>query len=619
MSSQLALARRYRPQDFQSVVGQEATLRALMSALDHQRLHHAYLLTGTRGVGKTTLARIFAKALNCEQGISSKPCETCETCQAINAGSYVDLIEVDAASRTKVEDTRELLDNVQYLPTRGRFKIYLIDEVHMLSSHSFNALLKTLEEPPSHVKFLLATTDPQKLPVTVLSRCLQFHLQRLPVVQITQHLANVLKQEKVEFESEALEEIARAADGSMRDALSLLDQGLAYGKGCVLAAEVRTLLGLTERGRLGALFAALVARDAKMALQEIAAISHTAPNFASVLTELLTLLHQIAIAQQVPDALDEAAIDPKMILAFAEQVSPEEIQLYYQIGLLGQRDLPYAPTPQMGFEMIVLRMLAFQPAALARENSGKAHNANASVNYSVNDRMQNPIQNNVQANPEISKPAKISKEAISISPPPPVSELSEWATLIPSLNLIGMTKELASHCRVTHWTEDQIHLLLHESQKPLLSKRNEERLQQAINQYFKKVVVVKISVNASSKETQETLKTVLEDTPAKQYQKAEDKATEHARHLIETDPNVEDMLQRFGAKIEHVSAVATNPQARNKLNDNAQDKEPDKGKMSQNQETKYPKTLDSNSNREVVNETANDTNDEIDLPWDVNA
>ncbi len=562
--SQLALARRYRPRDFQSVVGQEATLRALMSALDNQRLHHAYLFTGTRGVGKTTLARIFAKALNCEQGISAKPCDVCSACQAINAGSYADLIEVDAASRTKVEDTRELLENVQYLPTRGRFKIYLIDEVHMLSGHSFNALLKTLEEPPSHVKFLLATTDPQKMPVTVLSRCLQFHLQCLPFTQIVNHLAHVLEKEAVSFEHEALGELSRAADGSMRDALSLLDQALAYGHGRILAAEVRVLLGLTEKGRLIAVFEAMLARDAKKVLQEINAMRQSVPNFASVLTELLTLIHQIAIAQQVPEAIDDSAgVDPKVILNFAESISPEEIQLYYQIGLLGQRDLPYAPTPQMGFEMILLRMLAFQPVLIQPESITENTQQLAAI-HSLPTKTESSRTEPTKLESAKLEPAK--KEPIK--PESPKIELSEWSALLPALNLTGMTKELASHCAVTAWSEDHIHFVLQETQKPLLSKSNEERLQKGISQYFQKPITIKISIESTSALSTSTLKnkdkdkdkdnvrgtpTPVQETPAQQYQNVQARATDHAKQLIESDPNVEQMLQRFNAKIEHIS------------------------------------------------------------------
>jgi DNA polymerase-3 subunit gamma/tau len=329
----IALARRYRPRTFETMVGQEVTLRALSNALETKRLHHAYLFTGTRGVGKTTVARILAKCLNCEKGITSTPCGQCSACQAIDKGAFVDLIEVDAASRTKVEDTRELLDNVQYLPTCGRFKIYLIDEVHMLSGHSFNALLKTLEEPPSHVKFLLATTDPQKLPVTVLSRCLQFHLWRIPTNKIAEYLANILQQEGVSFEKEALQELSRSADGSLRDALSLLDQALAYGNGHIETMAVRTLLGLTERERLVALLEAVVRGDGRGVLNEINLLAESVPDFAELLTEFQEMIHQVVIAQSVPEALDENIGGLEAIINLATKISAEELQLYYQITL----------------------------------------------------------------------------------------------------------------------------------------------------------------------------------------------------------------------------------------------------------------------------------------------
>ena len=366
----LALARRLRPKNFQSVIGQEAACRALSNALDTGRMHHAYLLTGTRGVGKTTLARILAKCLNCEQGVSSTPCGSCSNCQDIEQGRFVDLLEIDAASRTKVEDMRGLLDNVQYVPTKGRFKIYLIDEVHMLSGHSFNALLKTLEEPPAHVKFLLATTDPQKLPITVISRCLQFHLQPVSVEMISQYIEQILNQEKALYEPEALQLLGRAAAGSVRDALSLLDQVLAYGNGQVKTEDVRGILGLSRAGCLIALVRAVAAGNAVRVLHEINEIKRLAktdPDFNSVLTELLTLLHHIAIAQHAPEALEEGLAEQAAIIELANQIPSEALQLYYQIALMGRKDLPYAPDPKMGFEMVLLRMVAFRPVQVAEQ------------------------------------------------------------------------------------------------------------------------------------------------------------------------------------------------------------------------------------------------------------
>jgi DNA polymerase III subunit gamma/tau len=357
------LARKWRPRNFSEMVGQEHVLRALINALDNNRLHHAYLFTGTRGVGKTTIARILAKCLNCDTGISSNPCGTCSACVSIAENRFVDLIEVDAASRTKVEDTRELLDNVQYAPTAGRFKVYLIDEVHMLSGHSFNALLKTLEEPPPHVKFLLATTDPQKLPVTILSRCLQFNLKHLSPERIVEHLQFVLGEEKVPCEEAGLWALARSADGSMRDALSLTDQAIAHGGGKITEAEVYDMLGTIDLGAIADIARALANGDAVDVLAVVGRMAEHAPDFGAALADLLSVWHRVAIAQTVPDALDNRHGDDPLVRELAKALSPEDVQLFYQIALLGRRDLPLAPEPRIGFEMALLRMLAFQPVA----------------------------------------------------------------------------------------------------------------------------------------------------------------------------------------------------------------------------------------------------------------
>lgn len=344
------------------MVGQTHVLKALINALDSQRLHHAYLFTGTRGVGKTTIARIIAKCLNCETGVSSTPCGQCSVCREIDEGRFVDLIEVDAASRTKVEDTRELLDNVQYAPSRGRFKVYLIDEVHMLSSHSFNALLKTLEEPPPHVKFLLATTDPQKLPVTILSRCLQFSLKNMPPERVVEHLTHVLGAENVPFEPDALWLLGRAADGSMRDAMSLTDQAIAFGEGKVLAEDVRSMLGTLDHGQVYGVLQALLEGDARALLEAVRHLAEQGPDWGGVLAEMLNVLHRVAIAQALPEAVDNGQGDRERVLALAQALPAEDVQFYYQMGLIGRRDLPLAPDPRSGFEMVLLRMLAFRPA-----------------------------------------------------------------------------------------------------------------------------------------------------------------------------------------------------------------------------------------------------------------
>ncbi len=364
------LARKWRPSSFREMVGQEHVLQALVNALDHDRLHHAYLFTGTRGVGKTTIARILAKCLNCERGVSSEPCGECSSCQEIAQGRSVDLLEVDAASRTKVEDTRELLENVQYAPTRSRYKVYLIDEVHMLSSHSFNALLKTLEEPPPHVKFLLATTDPQKLPATILSRCLQFNLKNMPPEQIVGHLGKVLEQEVVSFEEPALWLLGRAAAGSMRDALSLTDQAISFGSGKVLEADVRAMLGSVDLSFVYQILEAIGAGEPAPLLAIVARMAEHAPDFEGSLDELISLVHRVAIAQAVPDAVDNSWGDADRVRELAQSMTAEDAQLFYQIALNGKRDIGLAPDPRSGFEMILLRMLAFRPAAVIDETLG---------------------------------------------------------------------------------------------------------------------------------------------------------------------------------------------------------------------------------------------------------
>ncbi|OUR92544.1 hypothetical protein A9Q81_16495 [Gammaproteobacteria bacterium 42_54_T18] len=358
------LARKWRPKTFREMVGQAHVLKALINALDHGRLHHAYLFTGTRGVGKTTIARILAKSLNCETGVSSEPCGTCGACTEINEGRFIDLIEVDAASRTKVEDTRELLENVQYAPTRGRYKVYLIDEVHMLSGHSFNALLKTLEEPPSHVKFLLATTDPQKLPITILSRCLQFSLKAMTPDKIVGHLQHVLTEEMVSFEDPALWAIGKAADGSMRDALSLTDQSIAFGNGKVIESDVQSMLGSIDRAYTFQLLESIISGDAPGLLNVVSALSEQSPDYGGVLADLIGGLHRVAIAQVAPDAVDNSDGDREKIISMASRIAAEDVQLYYQTALIGRKDLPLAPDPRSGFEMVLLRMMLFRPEGI---------------------------------------------------------------------------------------------------------------------------------------------------------------------------------------------------------------------------------------------------------------
>jgi len=521
----IALARRYRPRTFETMVGQEVTLCALSNALETKRLHHAYLFTGTRGVGKTTVARILAKCLNCEKGITSTPCGQCAACQAIDKGTFVDLIEVDAASRTKVEDTRELLNNVQYLPTCGRFKIYIIDEVHMLSGHSFNALLKTLEEPPPHVKFLLATTDPQKLPVTVLSRCLQFHLWRLSINTIAAYLANILQQEGVSFEKEALQELSRSADGSLRDALSLLDQALAYGNGHIETTAVRTLLGLTEREHLVTLLEAVVRGDGRGVLNEINLLAESVPDFAGLLTEFQEMIHQVVIAQSVPEALDENVGNLKAIINLATKISAEELQLYYQITLQGQRDLPYAPSPKMGFEMILLRMVAFQPVRIG----------NFIAKNSISDTA--PVAPIASSLTPIIIPRETEKPLPRHAEDTPV-----WSTLVKALNLTGLTKLLAENCVVESWSSHYIVLTLDNAQKPLYNKRYEDRLTEILSQYFGRELRLKINLGK-----------VQNETPAKQNQRMTKEAHLALDQKNDKDPKIQSLLQAFDAKIEQVT------------------------------------------------------------------
>ncbi|TMP27973.1 AAA family ATPase [Pseudoalteromonas rubra] len=356
------LARKWRPQSFHEMMGQEHVKQALINALNEQRLHHAYLFTGTRGVGKTTIARIFAKSLNCEVGITSTPCGQCSACEEIEAGKFIDLIEIDAASRTKVEDTREILDNVQYAPTRGRYKVYLIDEVHMLSKHSFNALLKTLEEPPEHVKFLLATTDPQKLPITILSRCLQFNLNAMAQSQIVTQLSQILPQESVNFEETALEVLAKAADGSMRDALSLTDQAIAQTNGELTLPAVQQMLGLMDSSHAVLLMAAVLSQEGETLLAEVANIALKNGNFSSVLDDLISLLHLVQLTQLVPQAANFGQFEAEQVKTLAQQLSPQDTQFMYQLLLTGKKDLSWAPEPKLGFEMIMLRLLAFEQA-----------------------------------------------------------------------------------------------------------------------------------------------------------------------------------------------------------------------------------------------------------------
>jgi DNA polymerase-3 subunit gamma/tau len=505
------LARKWRPRVFTELVGQEHVVRPLINALDHDRLHHAFLFTGTRGVGKTTIARILAKSLNCETGVSSTPCGTCTSCREVDEGRFVDLIEVDAASRTKVDDTRELLDNVQYAPTRGRYKVYLIDEVHMLSGHSFNALLKTLEEPPPHVKFLLATTDPQKLPVTVLSRCLQFSLKRLSPEQIETQCRKILAAEKIVFEEDALALLARAADGSMRDGLSLLDQAIAYGGGQLAVAEVRAMLGTIDQDSIERLLQALAANDAAGLL----AVAHNAVELnidpSMVLEELLLALHRVALAQT--DAALVTGPDSARLLAHARQLTPEDVQLYYQIALLGRRDLGLAPDPRTGLEMTLLRMLVFRPAEAGTIQTGRHKPAVAAA----------PVPPPVSARPV---PAK------------PVDANLSWAEVVPLLKLTGLARELASNTTLESRTGDTLSLILNEAHAQLLNRERETALRQALEDYHGRPV--KLSIRAGAPQG---------ETPAQEKRRQQDERQQAAVAAIENDPHVAALKSQFNARV----------------------------------------------------------------------
>jgi DNA polymerase-3 subunit gamma/tau len=459
--SYLVLARKWRPRRFAELVGQEHVVRALTNALETGRVHHAFLFTGTRGVGKTTIARIFAKSLNCERGTSADPCGECETCLAIDAGRYIDLLEIDAASNTGVDDVRELIDNAQYMPSRGRTKVYLIDEVHMLSKQAFNALLKTLEEPPGHVKFLLATTDPQKLPVTVLSRCLQFNLKRLDQEQIRGQVAKILAAEGIAAEDGAVRLLAKAADGSLRDGLSLLDQAIAYNGGKLEETQVAAMLGTVDRTRVGALLEALADGDGARLLDEVAKLAEFAPDWGDVLDALASALHRIQVKQLVPEATVEAdGIDAG---EFAARLRPELVQLWYQMALDGRRELPLAPAPRAGFEMAMLRMLAFRPdpASMQTTSAPEAAAAKPRPAPSAAPRASAPP-------PPASRPQV---EAPAAPPPPPAAELitraslanldaDGWLELVARSGVRGPAAQLAAHSGFVSYADGVLRLSL---------------------------------------------------------------------------------------------------------------------------------------------------------------
>jgi len=521
--SYLVLARKWRPRRFDEMVGQEHVLRALVNALDTGRVHHAFLFTGTRGVGKTTIARILAKSLNCERGVSSKPCGECAACREIDEGRFVDLIEVDAASRTKVDDTRELLENVQYSPTRGRFKVYLIDEVHMLSNHSFNALLKTLEEPPPHVKFLLATTDPQKLPVTVLSRCLQFNLKRLSPSLIADRLKFILDQEKVDYDPAAIRLLARAADGSLRDGLSLLDQMLAFGGGKVGETDARAMLGTIDRDHVARLLEKLAESDAPGLMACVAAMDEQGPDYGQVLDELASLLQKVALRQAVPDLPADEIWGTEDLEAFAARIPPEDLQLYYQIAILGRRDLPLAPEPRGGLEMVLLRMLAFAPAG--EDPSPAAPPPKAAA----------PARTGARR----AAPASGAAAPTTAAKPAAPADLSDWHGVVGRLGLQAAARQLASHLDYVAFEDGVLRLRLDARGEVLRTRAQEERLAQAVSRLVGEPVRLDIEVSREDV-----------DTPARKAERHEQHRLERARHSLESDPTVQALKDRFGAVIQ---------------------------------------------------------------------
>lgn len=559
------LARKWRPNNFSQVAGQAHVLKSLVNALDNERLHHAYLFTGTRGVGKTTLARILAKCLNCEEGISSVPCEKCDSCVEINEGRFIDLIEVDAASRTKVEDTRELLENVQYAPSRGRFKVYLIDEVHMLSNHSFNALLKTLEEPPPHVKFLFATTDPQKLPITILSRCLQFNLKNLSPQLISEYLASVLKKEEIAFEEEALWQISAAASGSMRDALTLVDQAISYCEGRVATNGVIEMLGVPPQKQVYELLKGMASRSVATILELIREISEQTPDYSHTLDSLLSTLHRIAIAQIEPKAADNSYGDKEQILELASLISAEDVQLYYQMGVKGREDLRLSAEMRTAFEMLLIRMLVFSPnyvepgksettALKAEEPSALSEEAAVTVNADVDEKKKNElspepieeeaehgkaeeeieVEEKVKIEPETDEGSLASTGRISLD----ALSSETWLHLYPQLEISGIAANVLANSDFQRVDSNTLHFVLDHAQSAVFSEELLPKISQALSDYFAFEVSAQIEIGDTKNET-----------PAMLSQRF--KEEEHAAMVndFENDGNVQELLKHFSGTL----------------------------------------------------------------------
>ena len=556
--SYLALARKFRPRSFAELVGQEHVARALGNALTQGRVHHAFLFTGTRGVGKTTIARILAKCLNCDTGVTATPCGKCASCKEIDEGRFVDLLEVDAASRTKVDDTRELLDNVQYAPARGRYKVYLIDEVHMLSTHSFNALLKTLEEPPPHVKFLLATTDPQKLPVTVLSRCLQFHLRRLPLASIQERLVEIAQAEGVEYETAALRAVARGAEGSMRDALSLLDQVLAFGGGKALEGEVRTLLGTLDRRHVQGILGALAEKDGAALMRQAAHLDERAPDYHQALGELSAAIQRMALLQALPDLPPGEDEEEDAALAeLATRFSAEDLQLLYQIAINSRRDLDYAPDARAGFEMTLLRMLAFQPQATATSpapaggGSGPARAVPAAARSQATTPQPAATRAGAPRGAVATRsapppwdddvaPAAAPAPAVAAAPPGAPSVEESWESLVATLGLQGPAKQFAAHCLLLERTAGLVRLQLDPAGEAFRRPQIEQRLHQLLAERFGAPLRLEIVQAARPDELM---------TPARREALENEQRQRAAEQAIEADPAVRAMREVFGATV----------------------------------------------------------------------
>ncbi|MDH3432982.1 MAG: DNA polymerase III subunit gamma/tau [Gammaproteobacteria bacterium] len=530
--SYLVLARKWRPKNFSDTVGQKHVLQALINALESGRLHHAYLFAGTRGVGKTTIARILAKALNCDKGVTAEPCGECSACREIDEGRFVDLIEVDAASKTKVDDTRDLLDNVQYAPARGRYKVYLIDEVHMLSRSSFNALLKTLEEPPPHVKFLLATTDPQKLPVTVLSRCLQFNLTRLTPRLIKDRLASICAAEEIAADDAALALLARAADGSLRDALSLLDQAIAYCGGKVAEAPVATMLGTIERDHVTRLLGLLAAGDAAGLIAAMAEIDEQFPDYARLLEDLARDLQQIAVYQVVGSIDSDDDMSDEQVEALADSLSPADVQLFYQTALIGRRDLQLAPDPRSGAEMTLLRMLAFRPA----QSGSAAGGGGSSVTEKTGTRRSRaPVATVVQAQSAAHGDERRWQDL-------------DWKELIPQLGLAGADRLLAGSCAFIKRDTNTLFFSLDPASESYLTRPRKDSLAAALSRYFDEALTVDISIGK-----------IAIESPMQEESRQADERFEAERVKLEADPNVKALKDMFGAELNTESIKLNNP------------------------------------------------------------